>query len=39
LQVMARGLALSKMIAHQEAIVDPQVERFKAMLKQQLVAA
>jgi len=39
LQVMARGLALSKMIAHQDAIVDPQVERFKAMLKQQLVAA
>ena len=38
LQVMARGLALSKMIAHQDAVVDPQVERFKAMLKQQLTA-
>lgn len=39
LQVMARGLALSKMIAHQDAIVDPQVERFTTMLKQQLGAA
>ena len=38
LQVMARGLALSRMIAHQDAVVDPQVERFKAMLKQQLTA-
>jgi len=39
LQVMARGVALSKMIAHQDAIVDPQVERFTTMLKQQLGAA
>ncbi len=36
LQVMTRGLALSKMISLPDAAVNPQIERFKDMFKHQM---
>ena len=38
LQVMTRGLAISKMISHPEDAINPQIDRFKEMFKHQLGA-
>ncbi len=38
LQVVTRGLALSKMIAHPDDAIHPEIERFKEMFKHQLGA-